>query len=113
MSLTAVAIAAAMAICASAASAQTYCVAPATGCDVAEPGLQIALTDAASNSGADTVRLGDATYTTTNSPGFTYSDPGNYDPISIVGATAPGASKIAVAAPTILPAGMTTYRGLT
>jgi hypothetical protein len=111
--MTTAAIAAAMAVFAGVASAQTYCVAPATGCAVDEPGLQIALDDAGNHAGADTVRLGSATYTTTNNNGFTYTDPGSGDPISIAGASAPGASKIAVAAPGVVPAGMTDYRGLT
>ncbi|MDX6616104.1 MAG: hypothetical protein QOD60_1195 [Solirubrobacterales bacterium] len=106
-----------MAVCASAASAQTYCVAPATGCAVDVPAsptvLQVALDAAASNPGADTVRLGSATYTTTNSNGFTYIDPGSNDPIFITGVGTPGVSTIAVAAPGGVPAGMTNYRGLT
>jgi hypothetical protein len=102
-----------MAVWAGTASADSYCVAPATGCTVDLATLQPALDQAAAHAGADTVRLGDATYTTTTNNGFTYTDTGNADPISIVGATAPGSSKIAVPAPAVVPGGMTDYGGLT
>jgi hypothetical protein len=67
---------------ASTASADSFCVAPATGCDHTATSLQSALSSAGSLPGDDTISLGAATYTEDN---LVYS-PGDHARVSITGA---------------------------
>lgn len=64
------------------ASASSYCVAPATGCDIAASSLQNALTQAATHPLDDTISLGAATY---QEDGLVYS-PADHARVSITGA---------------------------
>ncbi len=64
------------------ASASSYCVAPATGCDATATSLQDALTQAATHPGDDSVSLGAATYA---QDGLVYN-PGDNARVSITGA---------------------------
>jgi hypothetical protein len=66
----------------SAASADSFCVAPATGCNHTASSLQNALSSAGSLPGDDTISLGAATYTEDN---LVYS-PGDHARVSITGA---------------------------
>src|SRR3954468_7560422 len=76
----------AMLLFAPSALAKEYCVAPATGCaDGSYATPQQALDAAQANAGADQVRLGEATYTT--SAGLTYdSGSGPTNTLALVGA---------------------------
>src|SRR5215217_2094235 len=58
----------------STASAASYCVAPATGCDHTASSLQDALTQAGDTAGEDTIRLGAATYSATAELTYTAGD---------------------------------------
>src|SRR5262245_45784557 len=66
----------------STASADSYCVAPATGCDHTATSLQDALTQAATHTGNDHISLGAATYAQDD---LVYN-PGDNARVSITGA---------------------------
>jgi hypothetical protein len=66
----------------STAAANTYCVAPATGCDVTATSLHDALSQAATNPGADTISLGAGTY---QEDGLVYN-PADNAAVTITGA---------------------------
>jgi hypothetical protein len=64
------------------ASADSYCVAPATGCDHTATSLQDALTQAGTHAGEDSISVGAATYAQDN---LVYN-PGDHALVSITGA---------------------------
>src|SRR4051812_3585549 len=95
------------------ASADVYCVdtLPPPACDhtgyTGSAGLQQALTDAQTNTGADTVRIGSGTYATLADAGFAYS---STDPVAIVGA-GQGSTIIAVTPPASVPGSLKFFNG--
>jgi hypothetical protein len=96
------------------ASANVYCVDVSGGdCTDLEPAgdLQEGLNDAAANPGADTVRLGAATYATPDPGGFVYSTGSFVNSVSIIG-SGQGTTTIAVQAPGAPPGSSTQFLGL-
>jgi hypothetical protein len=86
------------------ASASSYCVAPATGCDHTASSLQDALTQAATRLGDDTIGLGAATYAEN---GLNYN-PADHARVSISGA----AQDATVIMPVTSTTGTVTLEGL-